>query len=260
MIDTFSLIFSLSRSGSTALFRALQLASGGAIAYEPDYGESWTTRDRLFQFYDGIRTHHIGVKHVWDPNGSPFVNTEHRSSLQSLQLAEKWCNVNKQVLQYSWDRILFVRRRGQLARTLSDFLGQQTELWGHAPKKPHSRQELVRYRQQIGARTLAPVDLDVLAWYLINVPRLENELLMSSAGTRLRVVEYEQLFGSDIPAQERLQQFESIAAWLGFEFTAARAAIESILAPDARYNDEAIFNRIPNIAEVKILADRIANA
>ena len=164
----FFLIFSLSRCGSTALYRALGETSGSRLIYEPWYSDSWRSPATLHGFLDQLRGDAIGVKHVWDPNGAPFANPEHRSTLDSLKQADQWVAVNRQLLAYPWDRIVFLQRRNQLERTLSDFIGQQTDLWGHAPKRRHSLREREVYRAEIATRDLAPVDLDLLGWYLKN--------------------------------------------------------------------------------------------
>lgn len=249
----FFLIFSLSRSGSTALYRALQLASGKPIAYEPSYGDSWRTEEQLCNFYDGLRSSHAGVKHVWDPNGSPFVNFAHQSSFETLKAADYWCEVNKRVLRYRWHKILFLRRQDRFSRTVSDFIGQQTDLWGHAPKRPHSRREREHYRREIAERALAPIDLELLKWYLTQIPRFEDELLRSVSREKLRVVEFDTLFGETVAIGARMAEFEDIARCMGIGDGISRAAIKPIFEPGAKYNDDTIINRIPNIGEAQKL-------
>lgn len=193
------------------------------------------------------------MKHVWDPNGSPFVNLAHQSSFETLKAADYWCEVNKRVLQYRWREILFLRRQDRFARTVSDFIGQQTDLWGHAPKRPHSRREREHYRREIAGRSLAPIDLELLKWYLTQVPRLEDELLRSAPREKLRIIEFEALFGEDVTIGARMDEFEDIARRVGIGGGIARAAVQPIFEPEAKYNDETIMNRIPNIGEAKKL-------
>lgn len=252
------LIFSLSRCGSTALYRALALASGRRLAYEPWYGDSWQDRESLHALFDGLSRDVIGVKHVWDPNGSPFVNLEHRSTPDSLKEADHWVEVNRQILAYPWRKIVFLRRRNQLERTLSDFLGQQTDLWGHAPKRPHSQEEREAYRAAIARLEVAPVDLDLLAWYLEHAGGLEDQLVQSAGARDHRVVYFEDLLGPGVSLDQRMARFGSLCAWLGIEGNSGSAGAEGILSPASKYNDETIMARIPNLAAAQALASRIA--
>src|SRR5262245_25421046 len=87
-------VLSLPRSGSTALSRVLSLETNVRIAYEPDFEDAWRQPKSLRSFCLSLYSTFQGIKHVWDPNGWPFANKSHQSTLQSLSRSTEWIGVN----------------------------------------------------------------------------------------------------------------------------------------------------------------------
>ena len=79
------IIASLPRSGSTAVYRVIKSFSEGIIKYEPSFFDSGTSGAEVKKAALSHFGCCIGIKHVWDPNGWPFRNPQHVSTLQTLQ-------------------------------------------------------------------------------------------------------------------------------------------------------------------------------
>jgi hypothetical protein len=243
-------IVSLSRSGSTALYRILSLDADFRIAYEPDFGDAWRQVRSLSSWCRELFSEFQGIKHVWDPNGWPFTNKFHQSTTESLSRSAEWIGVNVSLLDCV-QKVVFLRRRNQLARVLSDLLGQQTGLWGHDPERPHSGREAVEYREQLNGRSLRQLDEDVIAWYLENASVWEDEILSHVPDARLRTVYFEDLFDCDVDVSTRAERLVGVADWLGERIRTDDDILRAILHPDSRFNDRSSYDRIPNIREIE---------
>jgi hypothetical protein len=242
-------VLSLSRSGSTALSRVLTLDTNVDIAYEPDFGDAWRQPERLRSFCLSLNSTFQGIKHVWDPNGWPFANKSHISTLESLSPSTEWIGVNASLVD-CMHKVIFLRRRNQLARIVSDLLGQQTNLWGHCPSRRHSDREAVDYRAQIKSRNLERLDDRIIEWYLQNAFRWEDQIMVSVSDQRKLTVYYEDLFGSDVEMDTRLRRVAEIGEWLGIRIRQEDDRVKSILRPSSKFNDISSYARIPNFQEL----------
>lgn len=245
-------IVSLSRCGSTTLFRTIELHHDIKIAYEPNYGESWKDISGFEANLQALKMQFDGVKHVWDPNGWPFVNREHISTLNSLSGYEYWLSINmKLVASKVWDKVIFLRRKNQLSRVVSDLLGQQTGLWGHSPKKPYHRKEKFQYHSALKSRRLNPLNLEVIEWYMDHTAELENSLIASVPAQAKIVVCYEELFGPDQSLDARLGAMARVFDVLGLPLPVADDRFRLLVSPESKYNDESTLEKIPNIKEIR---------
>ncbi len=243
------MIASMPRSGSTALYRVLSMDATAHIEYEPDFGNAWRTRESLKVHLSTVLSAFRGIKHVWDPNGWPFVGRSHESTLARLARSDDWLAANV-TLASCTHPILIVRRRDQLARVLSDLLGQQTDLWGHAPDAAHSEQEVAEYRARLEERTLGPLKIEVIDWYLKHAWEWENRIVETLPAEARRVVYYEDIFDPRADAGSRVQLVGEIAAWLGVTVDPSDRRILGILEPRSKINDRSGYLRISNYGEI----------
>jgi hypothetical protein len=242
-------VLSLPRSGSTAVFRVLSLHPHTRIEYEPDFGDAWREPDALNAYWKDLLSRFQGIKHVWDPNGWPFVNKLHRSSLESLAQSGEWVAVNASIAN-RMDRLVVLRRKDRLARVLSDLLSQQTDLWGHSPESPHSDREVIDYREKLASRALTELDEEVIAWYLEHATAWEDRILERIPSQKLKVVYYEDLFDAGLDPYERASRVEQVGEWLGIPVDAGNASVQAVLLPTSKINDMSNYVRIPNFERI----------
>lgn len=245
-------IVSLPRCGSTTLFRTIELHLGVNIAYEPDYEESWKNITDFERKLQALSNAYNGVKHVWDPNGWPFVNRDHISTLDALSKHEYWLSINRNLVASKvWDKVIFLRRKNQLSRVVSDLLGQQTGLWGHSPKLPHRRKEKLQYHSALKALQVQPLNLSVIEWYVNHATELENRLIASVPTESRIVVYYEDLFDPEQDLEARLDAITCVLGKFGLTLPAVNDRIWLLLSPESKYNDDSTFEKIPNIQEIR---------
>lgn len=259
MNSDFFVIFSLSRAGSSALFRALNAHSQIQCLYEPTFFSAGWDERKVCARVREIRKEHSGIKHVWDPSGWPFVNS-HISTVDCMKYRyNDVLRVNKSLLAMEGQKVLFLRRRSELARVLSDQLGQQTNVWTPAfPAFQKAQIENVitdaeHFKKSVRSRVIKPVDMDVIAWYLENTRAMEQEYRTSLSDEHRMDLWYEDLFDPSLTSLARQKIFEDILKFLGF--SAARELwdaqeIEAIFDPGGKLNDATTLGRIPNIDEI----------
>lgn len=242
-------ILSLSRSGSTALSRVLSLDTNVHIAYEPDFGDAWRQLESLRSFCLSLYSTFQGIKHVWDPNGWPFADKSHKSTLENLSRSTEWIGVNASFVDCV-GKVVFLRRKNQLARILSDLLGQQTDLWGHCPSRPHSDREATDYKAQMKLRNLERLDERIIEWYLQSASRWEDQIMVGVSNQRKLTVYYEDLFGSDVDMSTRMRRVSEIGKWLGIRIRSEDDRVQAILRPSSKFNDISSYSSIPNFREI----------
>ena len=242
-------IASLSRCGSTAVTRVLSSSPAVKIAYEPTFFAQGTSLARIrWRAFQCLRRHD-GLKHVWDPNGWPFRNPDHVSSLDALARSDELIAPNRAVLDRA-DRIVLLRRRNRFDRILSDLWGQQTNLWGHNPDRGHDASEVRRYRAEAKRRAPSPIDPDVFAWYIQNARNWENRIIDCLRPSAARMFFYEDLFQAD-GADARFSAWSEMFEWLEVEPDFLSPGVQDIVAPESKLNSLDIYERIPNYRELK---------
>ena len=157
-------------------------------------------------------------------------------------------------------KVLFLRRRNELARVLSDQLGQQTNVWTPAfPAFQKAQIENVltdaeHFKKSVRSREIKPVDTDVVAWYLENTRAMEQEYRTSLSDDNRMDLWYEDLFDPSLTSSARQKNFEDILTFLGFRATREHwdaQEIEAIFDPGGKLNDATTLGRIPNIDEIR---------
>jgi hypothetical protein len=203
-----------------------------------------------------IRLEYSGIKHVWDPSGFPFVST-HISSIPEMDFnRDRILDLNSSLLSLPDKKVLFLRRRNQMERILSDLLGQQTDLWGPAHSDGRISRELdetKKYRDELKRKQVQPVSLEVVEWYLTHVTGMEESLRASVPHSECLDLFYEDLFGSDVTLERRLEKYKHILDFLGFPSDPSHwhgPTVEALFHPNAKLNDPSTLGLIPNLAQV----------
>src|SRR4051812_28299839 len=104
-------IFSASRSGSTALCRALNVIPGTWVYHEPGFDEIPSCESAVSEKVSDLLTDNSGFKHVFDPTGYPFRSVDWAPIDEMERNRELWINLNTVILNYPGLRIVFLRRR-----------------------------------------------------------------------------------------------------------------------------------------------------
>jgi hypothetical protein len=186
-------IVSMARTGSTSVYRVLCTDPNICIAYEPDFSLPDLSRASIRDRCRDLFVEYYGIKHVWDPNGWPFRNREYISTIESLERSKDLVALNATVASFP-TKVVFLRRRNQFARTISDLLGQQLQLWGHSPTEPYNRTERIQYRQKAKQSEMAPINSQIVEWYMSNAWNQEEALIEQTPMDQRLIVYYEDLF------------------------------------------------------------------
>lgn len=252
----FFIIFSLSRCGSTAIHRALNAHRDITCLFEPDFSAAAWDPVAVRATVGRLRGICSGIKHVWDPSGFPFV-TDHVSSIDTLEANyERVLAANAAILAQA-SAVVFLRRRNQLARIVSDLLGQQTDLWGIAnPDGTLSPDinEPETYRRELSARRITALDADVVDWYLTHAPVLERTLRECVGTADCIDLWYEDLFGRAVRADERIRRYLDILEFIGVasdESAWTRSVVTTVFRPSGKLNDASTLRLIPNLAQIQ---------
>ena len=242
-------IASLPRSGSTAAYRVLLSDAATSISYEPGFFDLGGDARAIGKRAAGLFRRSTGLKHVWDPNGWPFANPDHRSTLEGLENSGELLALNAAVLAPA-SRIALIRRRDAFARTLSDLWGQQTNLWGHDHTRAHDPAEAEQYRAAVGRHEPAPIDPELFGWYMRHAEAWEDAIIAALPPGNVRTFLYEDLFA---PARSGAvaTAWHDLAEWLRVRPDFASAEVRAILAPASKLNSADIYQRIPNYGDLK---------
>lgn len=243
-------IASLPRSGSTAVYRVLRSDPATTIAYEPTFFDLGTNSKKIRNKTSSLFRKFDGIKHVWDPNGWPFRNPDHISSLDVLDKSQEFILPNKTVLDCA-HRIALLRRKNAFDRTLSDLWGQQTNLWGHDPHQPHDVSEVQQYRDAAQRHVPSAIDPDVFGWYMHNAEKWENAIIDGLPPSTTKTFFYEDLFASDISETLIPVAWHELAEWLGLKPDFSSLEVRQIISPVSKLNSVDIYERIPNFQELK---------
>lgn len=254
----FFTVFSLSRCGSTALFRALNTHRNIRCLYEPQFISANGDPSAVEEMVEGFKEDYSGMKHVWDPYGHPFLE-DHKYCLESLVgNYQMVMQMNVSILR-SGGRIVFLRRKNQLQRLLSDLLGQQTRVWTPSfPDFPevtmHSVIEDARnYEARVLKKHVKPLDVSVVEWCLDKLPRMEEELQTMISDGRCHQVAYEDMFNDTEETEVRMMRFREILEFIGYPSSDRwfdSEQVRSLLHPKAKLNNRATLSLIPNLENI----------
>lgn len=243
-------IVSLPRCGSTAVYRVLGTDPTTAIMYEPPFFGVGIKPGKVRKKALACFAQAEGIKHVWDPNGWPFRNPDHASTLEVLARSDELIAPNQAVLDCA-DKVIFLRRRNAFARTLSDLWGQQTHLWGHDPHQRHDPSEVEKYRAAAHRRVASAIDPEVFGWYMRHADEWEDEIVGGLSTAEVRTFFYEDLFDPALCRTGIPQGWREMAEWLDLNPQFESSEVRQILSPESKLNSEEIYARIPNFEDLK---------
>jgi len=242
MSDRF-VIFSLSRCGSSTLMRSLKCHPDIRGKLEPfnnavpnsdtDYLKRVHDPASLDATLEDIWKTYNGIKHVWHSDGWPFAENS---------------DFNKLLLLKRGQRILFLNRRNDLRRVVSDEIAEQSRIWVILNDADRKRLLETDFKPLDAAKIKSLLDLDLRA-----IAQHRQSLIDS----RLDFMElwYEDLYNPLLTREQRKDEFNRILAFLG------RSAImddetmtrvnELFESDSLKQSSEAIYRMIPGIDEVE---------
>jgi hypothetical protein len=242
-------IVSMSRTGSTSLYRVLRTDPAICIAYEPNFAlanlNTASVRDRCSDLF----AKYSAIKHVWDPMGWPFRNLQYIPTIAHLERSEELIELNATVARFP-DKVIFLRRRDQFARIISDLMGQQLHFWGHVLSEPFTQSERTQYREKAKQSEMVPINSKIVEWYMTNAWRQEEALIERTSRDQRLVVYYEDLFDHNLWRRQDLSAWIQLTSWVGARSRLCREYVRNLIAPQDKYNTEEIFEKIPNYKEL----------
>lgn len=228
-------IFAHPRSGSSSLYRLLQLHPALNLAEEP--------------FHESYRTWHPGEKNYID----------HITDLVSLegQLDEIFVKYNGiKILQYQLPldlyshlllkpelRIIFLRRRNLLRAAVSGEIAQQTAVW----KVWDLQKPLAQHY-----RRLTPISVrklrDIIAYYAESMDEYAAIVDQRPAGSYIKLW-YEDLYTADVTHNKSV--LHKVFALLGLDMPVT-AEIDRLLDPTiTKLNSDKSYRFVPNSKEIE---------
>ena len=233
-------ISSLPRCGSTSLAELLSAHKNIKCLVEPFHPKRYRGRyhelARNERALDStlrlIWNNWNGIKHVWQPNGWPFLDRAH---------------LNDSILLNS-DRVILLTRQNLLRRFISNYISQNTDYWIGTRSEFQVRLDRTRMPRLDPRRTREQINEDRDAQQRI------LRFLQSSQVPFLNL-HYEQLFRTDATSAERLGMTNSILRFLGYDliqletFTADYASFYD--ATLRQWGTTEVYSRIPNIEEIE---------
>ncbi|MEW2581544.1 hypothetical protein [Streptomyces syringium] len=233
------IIYSLARTGSTSLARALNLHPGISCLVEPFNPDTSHLGGRLPALASAgdlqsalksIAREYNGIKHVASPYGFPF-----QGCGPALNLA---------LLDQPGYRYIYLHRRNLLRRLVSAEVAKQCRVWHFWNDEYRSRRDSFNFQ---------PLDIGDLRTKLARDAAFGSETLgyLRGSGHPCLELAYETLFSADPAA--RLAIFDEIARFLDLPpWTAPSQALSDTLSSTVTWtNSPAIYHRIPNIAAIE---------
>lgn len=246
-------IFSSSRSGSTTLYRSLNLFPQIRVAFEPAFDDIELSRNAVSDRVKEILSEHSGFKHVFDPMGYPFVDGDDATIVEMERDCALWMELNAVILNYPGTSIVFLRRRDGYERIVSELVGRRTGLWAFAHSEV-SADEPDLYKETVSQIALPPLDEDLVLWYVENMPLIQDDLRSAILTNPVMDVWFEDLFGDEVELAERIVRFGEIVKFL--QIPASEEVLKSnelslLLRPSAKLNGARVLERIPNYRELR---------
>ena len=252
MLRNSFVIVSAARSGSTALYRALNLIPGCWLAYEPMFDQVEHSVPAVRERVTNLLSDYTGFKHVCEPSGYPFQDPEQATIGEMEQDGPLWFELNSAILNHPGLRVIFLRRRNEFQRVVSHLMGRMTDLWGHT-QHPMSADEPALYKKAVSNRDLPPLDENLVRWYLENIPQIFDRLRSAVTANPVIDVWYEDLFGDAVTISDRVAVFREIVNFL--RLSAPEELFESpelalVLGPSGKLNDARTLEHVPNYREL----------
>jgi hypothetical protein len=183
------------------------------VAYEPAFYDVRPITSAVRQRVQQVLSEFSGFKYVFDPAGYPFRELEDATIEDMERDGVLWMALNTAVLNYSGLRVVFLRRWNEFDRTVSEFVGRATDLWGFAePEVSPGEPEI--YREAVSQVLLPPLNEDLIHWHVENMPRIQDRLRSSITSNAVMDVSYEDFFGDEVALPERIERFAEIVRFL----------------------------------------------
>lgn len=247
----FFLIFSLSRCGSTSLYRALNTSRQCNLIYEPDF--STIEKEDIGEQYKRLRESCDGIKHVWDPSGFPF-RTAHQSNIQDIQKnIEQWLQCNESILGIENQKIIFLTREDEATRIVSDLMGQATDIWGPASGAKSTEKVALNFRDNMKAMSSISIPVDVAKWYVDNVSIWNRRLRKATGKNQVMDLAYEEMFGVDLTTFDRLRKLVTVLDFFELDSSPIKYnywKASKILSPRGKLNSLQTYSQIANHEEL----------
>jgi len=254
-------LYSLARCGSTTFNDLLNCHEDIRSISEPfepqryggQYYQTVTDAASLDKTLDIIWQSYDGIKHVWHPNGAPFVGRP---------------DLNKRLISSPVVSVLFLTRRNILQRLLSNQIQRQSRPGVLDPLKRWVLEtfsgpryvpmlQFVRGLKKRRLRTFAfaPIDRSVIATRLAEEKGVIDEYrsLLLKSGTRFVDVYYEDLFGSTLTMAEKIEKLNNVLAFLGRRpiSNTEQSNVENLFGPAQKIATSDVYRSIPGIEKIE---------
>lgn len=233
-------IFSLARSGSTSLAHIVNVLRPKSCVLEPftrrkfgGYFHNLALNESLESALSEIRYKfgYIGIKHVCNPTGWPFVEGS---------------VLNDQLLLCPGLRVVLLRRRNLLKRAVSQLIAEQTSMWNVENELQNKKRKGANLETVEISRLSDIIDQD-RQFHFESVSKLE------SAKQKWMTVDFESLF-EDSSRLSRVRVLNSVLLFLGYENIAEDRpipdAIEEMLFGRKRYGSSLLYSEISGIDRI----------
>ncbi len=242
MKDRF-LLFAIARSGCTTLMRLLNCHPEIRCIDEPfnlnnfqgQYFERVKDVASLDETLEDIWRCHNGIKHAWDPTGTPFTLRPY---------------LNEHLVLRSDQKILFLNRRNTLRRIVSLRIAQQTQIWHVTNKSDRSRLANFEFQpintSYLDMGCFLELEREIIASY---------KQLLTGHNADFLELWYEDLYESGLTAGEKLDRLNEILRFLGkspITDEATVSAVNALFDPgNSKLNSPDTYRKIPGIDEVE---------
>lgn len=175
---------------------------------------------------------HNGIKHVWQASGFPF---------------PKGSSLNRGLIVDHGMNVLFLTRRNDLRRLVSEKISAETGVWGvFNPDE----------RDRVRSHDYSPIGIPMLR------ARLEEDgaaiagfrEAIASSGTTCMEIVYEDLFDPGVSRESRVASVDRVYRFIGGRWpieAALGAGLEDLLDHDqGKLNSEESYRRIPGIENI----------
>jgi hypothetical protein len=228
------------RTGSSAIWRALNLIPGISLAHQPKFA-STASLEALRAELDQLMAAHSGFKYLIEDIGGMFEDDEF------------WLSRNAAILNHPGNHVVFLRRRSEFHRMVSHHVAKTSGHWGFFGQYV-SATETVEYKEFLASVTLPPLDEEDVSCNVEHRPAIQERLRQRITSPVLDLF-YEDMFGPEVDYAARVRKFRELVQF--FQIESDESIYESqqlalLLNPSGKLNDESIYERIPNYRELLV--------
>jgi hypothetical protein len=239
------IIFSLARSGSTALADIINHCVPLSCYYEPFNAKRYDGRyhrialeQSILRAVSTLRQDTAGFKHIWDQDGWPF---------------PKGHGINNTLLiSVPRSRIIFLNRRNVLRRVVSREIALQSGQWCIRSQTEQQLRSSHRF---------APFDVASLKARIVDEQNaFESARKIASASGNLSLeIAFETLYSKERSDRERLSDLRRVLDFIEIpKKNIANISLEVLqlfLRSPYEYTSESVYYNIPNLADILLLGN-----